>query len=267
MNPVSGAAFVWSMLLLVQSAVIGWLLVRLVRRRRVEARVKDTLVAECEARARDLASRLISVQEAERTRIARELHDDASQRIAALSIGLGMVKRTLRDPQLRAELTRLQNHAMTLGDQVRHFSHELHPGVLQRAGLVPALRERLTEFSERYGVDIDFQAEEVEAVPSQAALCLYRVAQETLHNIGKHAQATRVRVDLAHTPRELHLTIADDGRGFNPTDEATGGGLGLISLEERVRLLNGTLTVDTRPNQGTVVRARLPVEGGTYASH
>ena len=229
----------------------------------------ERALRESEARAHHLAGKLISAQEAERTRIARELHDDASQRIAALSIGLGIAKRDLdRDPQaLRAELTRLQEHAMALGDQIRHFSHELHPGVLQRAGLIAALREHCAEFSEQYRVYVDFRAREVDTVSTDAALCLYRIAQETLHNIGKHAHATRVEVDLKRTAGALELTISDDGRGFDPARVQAEGGLGLISLDERVRLLKGSLTVETHLDRGTVVRARLPEEGGEYGPH
>jgi two-component system sensor histidine kinase UhpB len=222
-----------------------------------------------QARAHELAGRLISAQETERTRIARELHDDASQRIAALSIGLGMLKRDVvkQRPDLGTELRRLQDLTVTLADQVRHFSHELHPAVLQRAGLIAALKEHCSEFAEQTDLRIDFQSEGVERVSGEAALCLYRVAQEALHNIGKHAHATHVAVELKRSGTHLELTIADDGLGIDMGQTPRATGLGLISLDERVRFLNGTLTVKSRNEGGTIVSARLPEQGERYATH
>jgi len=223
-----------------------------------------------EARAHALAGKLISAQEAERTRIARELHDNASQRIAMLSIGLGMVMRDLAGTstsQLRTELRRLQDHATALGDQIRHFSHELHPGVLQRAGLIAALSEHCAEVAEQHGLYVDFHSSELGTISTDAALCLYRVAQETLHNIAKHAHATRVDVDLKRGHGGLELSISDDGRGFDPAKLPMASGLGLISLEERVRLLDGSLTIDADVDKGTRVRVQLPEEGEGHAAH
>jgi PAS domain S-box-containing protein len=224
---------------------------------------------DSEARAHALAGKLISVQEVERTRIARELHDNTGQRVAMLSIGLGMMMRDLdgaSSQRLRAELKRLQDHATALGDEVRHFSHQLHPGVLQHAGLVAALSEHCAEVAVQHGLHIDFNATEIGAISTHTALCLYRVAQETLHNIAKHAQATRVHVDLTRDEDGLKLSISDDGRGFDPAQAQMAGGLGLISLEERVRLLVGTLTIEPNVERGTRVRVQLPEEGEDHAS-
>jgi PAS domain S-box-containing protein len=234
-------------------------------------KLEQQALRESEARAHALAGRLISAQEAERTRIARELHDNASQRVAVLSIGLGMVMRDLAGtpPGLRNDLQRLQDHAARLGDHIRVFSHELHPGVLQRAGLIAALREHCAEVAEQHSLYIDFHANEVNPIATDSALCLYRAAQETLHNIAKHAHATRVDVGLRRDEGALELTIADDGIGFDPAKLRTDGGLGLISLEERVRLLDGTLTLEAGVNKGTRVRVRLPdkEQGEKDAAH
>jgi signal transduction histidine kinase len=232
-------------------------------------KLEQQALRESEARARQLAGKLISAQEAERARIARELHDDASQRVAVLSIGLGMVMRDLEQAPagLRAELERLQDQATRLGDQIRHFSHQLHPSVLQRAGLIAALRDHCAEVSEQHGIYIDLQAGDVRAVSAEAALCLYRVAQETFQNIGKHAKATRVEVELKRMNGAIELTISDDGLGFDPAALPTSGGLGLISLEERVRHLNGTLAIETDRQKGTRLRVRLPEEGDRDATN
>jgi PAS domain S-box-containing protein len=221
-----------------------------------------------EARAHALVGKLMSAQETERRRIARELHDDASQQVALLSIGLAMILRQLdgASPQLRGELKRLQDQTTRLGDQIRHFSHALHPSVLQRGGLIAALREHCTEVGEQHGLYVDFHASEVEAISSETALCLYRIAQETFHNIGKHAHATRVEVELKRAGEEIELTIADDGLGFDSAKLAMAGGLGLISLDERVRYFNGTLSIEANVNRGTRVRVRLPEGGGHDAA-
>jgi two-component system sensor histidine kinase UhpB len=234
-----------------------------------ERKASEEALKASQARAHELAGRLISAQETERTRIARELHDDASQRIAALSIGLGIIKRDVvkQRPDLGAELARLQDLIVALADQLRHFSHELHPAVLQRAGLIAALRDHCAEVAEQTDLRIDFQSEGVERVSGDAALCLYRVAQEALHNIGKHARATHVDVELKRSGSHLELTIADDGRGIDLGQTPHVNGLGLISLDERVRFLNGTLTVKSRHEGGTIVSARLPEQGERYATH
>ena len=225
-------------------------------RKRVEGELEASY-----GQIRSLAGRLMSEQDAERARIARDLHDDASQELAALSIGLGMVRRQLAEDPASAEaaLKDLQDRAVDVGEQIRRFSHELHPGVLQRAGLIAALKSQCAEFSEQHGLAVDLRTDvERDDISPTIAVCLYRVAQEAFHNIAKHAAARRVDVALNRTDSGVALAVIDDGRGFDPESLERQNGLGLVSLDERVRLLGGTLTVDSHPDRGTTVRVQLP---------
>jgi signal transduction histidine kinase len=217
------------------------------------------------ARIQDLAGRLITAQEAERSRIAGELHDDVNQQLAGLSIALSNVKRQLQnggDGSVQEEISRLQQRIVALADTIRGLSHELHPGVLQHAGLVAALKGHCAEFGKLHAIDVTFSAiEGLNGIPEGVALCLYRVAQEALRNIATHAGASKARVTLNPTEEGLELIIADDGRGFNFAEAEDRGGLGLISLEERVRLVGGSLKIDTEPQRGTRIQARIPLGG------
>jgi two-component system sensor histidine kinase UhpB len=212
---------------------------------------------------RDLAGRLIVAQEAERARIARDLHDDINQQLAALSIALSGLRRRLPEgAKVREELALLQRRVIDLADDVRALSHELHPGVLRHAGLVSTLRAHAAEFGSRQPISVTIDADEgINELPPELALCLYRVAQEALRNVARHAGATCVRVTLARTAGGLALTITDDGQGFDLAAGRPGRGLGLISLEERVRLVGGIMRIDTRPRWGTEVRVEVPVGG------
>jgi two-component system sensor histidine kinase UhpB len=211
----------------------------------------------------DLAGRLIVAQEAERARIARELHDDINQQLAGLSITLSGLRRQLpEDAAVRDELARLQRQVIALADDVHALSHELHPNVLRHTGLVSTLRAHGAEFGGRHRIDLTVDADEgITDLPPDLALCLYRVAQEALQNVARHAGATCVRVALARRAGGLALTITDDGHGFDLAAVRPGQGLGLSSLDERVRLVGGTLQIDTRPQWGTEVRVEVPLGG------
>ena len=209
----------------------------------------------------DLAGRLIASQEAERTRLARELHDDISQQLAALSIALSSLKRRLPEDAADAheELARLQRRTVELSDDIRHLSHELHPGVLQHAGLVAALKAHCVEFRGLHAIEVTVDAEDLDGIPPAVSLCLYRVAQEALQNVARHADARHARVVLARSADGLELSVSDDGRGFDLAEARRAGGLGLISLDERVRLVRGNVRIDTRPQRGTELRVRVPL--------
>jgi signal transduction histidine kinase len=208
-----------------------------------------------------LAGRLITAQEEERRRIARELHDGVNQKLSALSIALSTLghRPAARAANLTGELARLQARAGGLVDEIRHLSHELHPGVLQHrpggrtAGLLP-------EFEDEHGLSVTFRADEdLGVVPIDRALCLYRVAQEALGNVAKHAKARQVQVILARDKDDVMLTVADDGCGFDLTEARGRGGLGLISLDERARLVDGQVTIRTGPKGGTEVQVLVPI--------
>ena len=214
----------------------------------------------------DLAGRLITAQEAERSRIAGELHDDVNQQLAGLSIALSNVKRQLQnggDGTVQNELTLLQQRTVDLADVICNLSHELHPGVLQHAGLAAALKGHCAEVGRQHAFEVTLSvAEGLDGIPDDVALCLYRVAQEALRNVAAHAGARKAQVTLRSIGEGLELVIADDGQGFDLAEARHQEGLGLISLDERVRLVGGSLTINTEPRRGTEVRVQVPL-GGT----
>jgi signal transduction histidine kinase len=243
--------------LLVQSGLIGGLLVHRAQRRRAQARLADSV-----EQVQTLAGRLITAQEEERRRIARELHDGVNQKLSALSIALTRLGH--RPPagaaDLTGELARLQERAAGLVEEVRQLSHELHPGVLQHVGLVAALQGYCEEFESEHGLAATFRADEdLGVVPIDRALCLYRATQEALGNVAKHAKARHVRVSVGRDHDDVRLTVADDGCGFDLAEARRRGGLGLISLDERVRLVGGQVTIRTGPQEGTEVRILVPL--------
>ena len=215
-------------------------------RKRTEDALRDreALLRHSFERIQELAGHLIIAQEAERTRIARELHDDVNQQLAALSVSISGLRRRLGEDDratLEASLTALQQRVIGLVDSVRRLSHDLHPGVLQHVGLTAALESHCSEFQRQHDVEVTFgAANDIAAIEPDSALCLFRAAQEGLRNVAKHAGAQHVDVRLGRENGRLTLTIADDGRGFDATDvRRAGGGLGLLSIEERARLLAG----------------------------
>jgi signal transduction histidine kinase len=161
---------------------------------------------------------------------------------------------------LTGALARLQERAAELVEEVRQISHGLHPGVLQHVGLVAALQGYCEEFEGEHGLAMTFRADEdLGVVPIDRALCLYRAAQEALGNVAKHAKARHVRVSVARDHDNVRLTVADDGCGFDLAEARGRGGLGLISLDERVRLVGGQVTIRTGPQEGTEVRILVPL--------
>lgn len=215
-------------------------------------------------RIQDLAGKLITAQEAERSRIAGELHDDVNQQLAGLSIALSNVKRRLQnggDATVQDELSRLQQRTIDLADVIRNLSHELHPGVLQHVGLAAALNGYCAEVG-RQQIDATFSAVDgLDGIPQDVALCLYRVAQEALRNIAAHAGAHKAQITLRSIEDGVELVIVDDGEGFDLAEVRRLGGLGLISLDERVRLIGGSLTINTEVEHGTEVRVQVPLGG------
>jgi signal transduction histidine kinase len=238
-----------------------------IERKRADEMLREnqTVLRASYDRNQDLAGRLITAQEAERSRIARDLHDDVNQQLAGLSIALSNVKRRLHDDgdgTVQDELTRLQQRTIDLADVMRSLSHELHPGVLQHAGLSAALKGHCAEFGRQHAIEVILSAADaLNGIPQDVALCLYRVAQEALRNIAAHAGARKAQVTLRSTEDGLELVIADDGQGFNLAEARDLGGLGLISLDERVRLVGGSLTINTEPQRGTEMRVQVPLGG------
>jgi PAS domain S-box-containing protein len=215
----------------------------------------------------DLSGKLMSVQDEESKRIARELHDAFSQELAALSTESMLLKREL-PPEARGAAKKMEGVALRIGKlatDIQQLSRRLHPSILDDLGLAAALRAECNAFSQLHGIHTDFASSQVpKSIPGNVALCLYRIAQQSFQNIAKHSGAQRVNVDLAVKKGELYLRIEDFGHGFDlhglQGQKRRKPGLGLISMEERVRSVGGTLTVDSKPGKGTRVQARVPLK-------
>ena len=203
-----------------------------------------------------LAGRLIGAQEVERARIARDLHDDVSQQLAGVSIAFSGLKQRLGEydvsEELRRELVELQQQTLKLARNVRQLSHDLHPTVLQHLGLVKGLTSYCGELGRAHGVGMTCTAEgDFKAITPDAALCVYRIAQEALRNVIAHAGASRADVRLLQIADQAQITIADNGRGFDATNRVERDtGLGLVSMYERARIIGGTVTIDVGGESG-----------------
>lgn len=216
----------------------------------------------------DLAARLMRVHEEECRRIAREMHDGISQQLAAHAIGLGVLARDFgaQHPEIRKRLQKLEGDAIAIADTVRTFSHELHPAVVDRLGLAAAVHRLARKAAARAG--IPFQADIREPLPPlthEMSYSIYRIAQETLGNIARHAQASRFSVRLCACHGPLELEIEDDGVGFDPKNVPGGAALGLLNIEERVRHLGGELSIESSPGHGTRFRIEFPLSGPSTA--
>jgi signal transduction histidine kinase len=205
--------------------------------------------------------KLIEAQEKERARIARELHDDIGQRLALLAVRLtGLALSSPESGSDRAQAIELQKFASTLAQDVQSLSHELHSSRVAILGAATSMRLFCTEFSNQQGVTIDFESEELPAeLNSDVALCLYRVLQEALHNAAKHSEGQQFGVRVWTTRRHVHLEVRDDGVGFDVQKARESSGLGLVSMEERVKLVSGELSIASAPRHGTTVHARVPL--------
>ena len=227
-----------------------------------ERRKSETILLQYQKELQALTARLLGLQEAGNKDLARELHDDLSQKLAAL----GMEVSTLLQPSgrpldsLPGRVHALSARINGLAEGVHAMSRRLHPAVLDELGLEAALREECAAFSTQLGVSCEVESKSVPlSLPEDVSLCLYRVAQESLRNIAKHALATRVRVALSARKDGIALNVEDTGDGFDLKEIKGKGGLGLISMEERARLLNGKFTIQSQPGKGTTVDVFLPL--------
>jgi PAS domain S-box-containing protein len=209
-----------------------------------------------------LSARLLNAQEEERRRIARELHDDISQQIAALSIGMSNLRKQIpvEQTEAREQSQRIQQNMAHVSESIRRLSHELHPAVLEYSGLAAALRDCCSEFGLMTHIQISYKTRgSFGDVPPDAALCVYRVAQEALQNVAKHAQVSQAEVELTRTDSEIRLTVSDRGTGMSLDGAGMPAGLGLVSIKERTRLVNGAVQMRSEPNQGTTLTLTIPI--------
>lgn len=213
-----------------------------------------------------LGAQLISAQEDERRRLSRELHDDMNQRLAMVAIHIQSVQGSLpeSDP-MQETLQHLNREVTSLSENVRNLAHQLHPSILDDLGLVVALQSYIEDFSKWEHIPVTFQPQDVPPIlPQDIALCVYRVTQECLRNVAKHARADHVSVEVTGVKTGLQLVIKDDGKGFTPEAVRTGTrGLGLIGMKERIRVVQGTFDVQASEGKGTTTTAWIPLSPTT----
>jgi PAS domain S-box-containing protein len=224
-------------------------------------RAREKSLRQARERLRRLAAKLLHAQEEERRRIAREMHDDWTQRLALLGIDIAKLEKHLGAPEAALPLLRtMQEQLVRLSEDMHALSRQLHPSILDDLGLVEALRSECASFSRREGIAVAYHPEEVPTIlPKDVALCVYRVAQEALRNLAKHAAVNEAWVSLIATRSELLLRILDKGVGFDPAAVRSEPGLGLSGMEERVRLIQATLSVTSTPGKGTTIEVRVPL--------
>ena len=208
-----------------------------------------------------VSGQLIEAQEKERTRIARDLHDDICQRLALLSMELEQAKHVPAGSSSNADdLEAIRRHCSEIAGDVQSLSHELHSSKLDYLGVAAAVRGFCREFSKQHGVAVDFTEKNVPPhLPKDISLCLFRVAQEALHNAVKHSGADKFTVDLSAIPGEVRLQITDAGKGFNIEAAKKNRGLGLVSMQERVHLVHGRFSIESKPGKGTKILAFVPL--------
>jgi len=209
-------------------------------------------------RVEDLAGRLIAAQEAERKRIARDLHDDLSQKLALLSIDIDQIPRRTQ-AELGERVRDISGRAAEIASDVHRLAYELHPSKLESLGLVPALQSICRDVSRQYGLQVDFEHTRLPVeVPPDVALCLYRIVQEALHNVVRHSGARTALVELRAAGDQLELHVADPGAGFVASGRGNGG-IGLVSMRERVNFVGGQIAIHSAPGEGTRIGVRVSV--------
>ncbi len=247
-------------LLALESMLIIALIINLQRRKKAEVALRES-----RQDLRTLAGRLISSQEEELSRLSREFHDDIAQRLAAVAIESGTLELRSQnvDDTVLDKIRYIKEQLITLSEDVSTISRQIHPAILKDLGLVRAINSQCVRFSDREGIDVDFQAQDIpHTVPKGIALCLYRIIQESLRNIAKHSQATHVEISLRGLDDKILLNIIDDGTGFVPQDARRTPGIGLASMRERVEYVNGQFDVRSDPGMGTMIQVSVPMAKG-----
>ena len=235
--------------LLVQSAIIVSLLLN--RSKRIAA----------EKEAQSLAGRILSAGEEERRYLARELHDDVSQRLAAVSIETGTLENKMSESsEIKVPLGKLKKNLISICDDLHRMSRHMHPSVLDDFGLADALRSECGELSQRWGIPIELHcSKRFPEIPKSVALCLYRVAQESLWNAIRHSGGSKITIELKSDAEFVYMDISDDGKGFEPSTVQKTRRLGLASMSERIRLVSGTIRTRSAPGQGVTISVVAPI--------
>jgi len=229
----------------------SWIIARLMYR--VRKQTEDALFS--------VSNRVVEAEEQERHRIASDLHEDIGQRLTLLTIETEQLETDAANPMVDVpgRMASVRKQTLEILADVKFLAHELHSPRLQYLGVAAVMSSFCKEFGERKRVEIDFRSEGLPSfVPPDVALCLFRVLQEALHNAGKHSGVRQFEVQLSGTSNEIHLTVSDCGVGFSLATARTGRGLGLNRMQERLKLVKGSLSIDSQPKRGTTIHARVP---------
>ena len=243
---------------------IGGVALDITARKKIEEtlRQRELELRQSQIELQALGGQLISAQEEERRRISRELHDDMNQRLAVLALNIQAAQQQLiESDQMFMTLQNLYDQVSSLSDDVRHLAYQLHPSILDDLGLEVALQSFIKDFSKWEGIRVSFRSTKVpRSLPQEVASCLYRITQESLRNVARHARATAVDLILTFQKDAIKLCIKDNGMGFNVHALPAGKkGLGLIGMQERIRLIQGTLTLESHQGEGTEICASIPL--------
>jgi len=259
--------YIWGVIALIvfETLLINFLLIHRSRRRRAERELQRTHHALLESQDdfRNLAGKLLSVQESERQKLAREMHDDLTQRLAVLAIDAGIMEQKFQDSEDPAleTLRSIRERLVDLSRDVHAISRQLHPSILEDLGLADAIKSECRSFSRREGIAVDYQTESMPLrIPKDVSISIYRIVQEGLRNVAKHAAGTmQLQVSLTGMDDSIFLTIKDQGVGFDLKEAEKKRGLGLVSMQERVRFIQGNISIESQPGKGTVIKVRAPL--------
>lgn len=255
---------VWPEEIIPRLRLLGEIFVNALERKQAEeaSRESERLLRQNESDLRRLAGRLISAQEEERSRLARELHDDLAQRLAVFAIDVGRLEQQWVDPPapVQEELRQMRENIFKISQDVHNLSRQLHPSILDDLGLIKAVESECTNFSKREGIEVVFNHENISTIiPKDVSLSLYRIIQEGLSNISKHACAEHISVSLKGIDHDVLLSVQDDGIGFDLAEVKEKPGLGFSSMRERARLIHGGFSIRSQPNKGTLITVRAPL--------
>ncbi|HEV7395453.1 MAG TPA: sensor histidine kinase [Pyrinomonadaceae bacterium] len=227
-----------------------------------------TRTRQTEKALRDLGGRLITAQEEERSRVARELHDDLNQRMALLSIELEQLSQRIPTAQdnIRQSVQNLWATAQEISSEIHRVSYQLHPSKLDHLGLVAAVKSLCLELGAHHEIKIVFKERGCSSLlPKDVTLCLFRIIQESFRNAIKHSGAREIKVSLAGAPDVINLSVSDNGRGFDVESRSSRNGLGLISMKERLRLVDGAISIHSS-DRGTKIEVSVPLAGHEASS-
>ena len=237
------------------------------------ARTFNMMLEAIDEANRHRSAQIINAQEEERKRVARELHDETSQVLTSLLISLAVLEESITSPEARERIAETRQLAHQTLRAIRSLSIDLRPSALDDLGLLPALRWYIKEYQQKFSLEVDFHATgPKERLSSELETVLYRIVQEALTNVARHAHAHKVSVTLKESDKAIDATISDDGTGFDAEglqkkpDIGQERGWGLVGMYERAHLLDGTLTIDAKPGRGTTVCAHIPIQQHTLSS-